>query len=49
MAANKNNSNKRKYTYPYRPFFWSLHHKSSISSAEKEESIEKIKVSKEDI
>lgn len=49
MAANKNNSNKRKYTYPYRPFFWSLHPKSSMSYAEKEESIDKINVSKEDI
>lgn len=34
MANNINKSKGRKYTYPYRPFFWSLHVKSSIVAAE---------------
>ncbi|WP_281542001.1 hypothetical protein [Maribacter aestuarii] len=29
MTLYKNNSKKRKYNYPYRPFFWSLHMKAT--------------------
>jgi hypothetical protein len=48
MAADKNDSNKRKYKYPYRPFFWSLNAKPSLSIFAKVESIDKMDLSEKD-
>ncbi|WP_396636021.1 hypothetical protein [Maribacter sp. R77961] len=36
MSAARNNSKKRKYRYPTRPFYWSLHAKPRNTIVEQE-------------
>lgn len=48
MALHKKDLKKRKYNYPYRPFFWSLHLKTTDTTIDEGSVGNKKGLSKED-